>query len=73
MCCRYYMESSPELKSFVNRAMRSPLLETMVTKLGQPLKTEGEVRPTDIAPVVAPSSKTQTPTVYPMIRGLTNP
>ncbi len=73
MCRRYYMESSPELKPFVDRAMRSPLRETMITKLGRPLKTEGEIRPTDIAPVIAPSAKEKTPTVYPMLWGFTNP
>lgn len=73
MCCRYYMESSPELKPFVDRAMQSSLRETMITKLGRPLKVEGEIRPTDIAPVVAPSPKAQTPTVYPMVWGFTNP
>lgn len=73
MCCRYYMESSPELKPFVDKAMRSPLRETMITKLGKPIKTEGEVRPTDIAPVVAPSAKSKTPTVFPMVWGFTNP
>lgn len=67
------MESSPELKPFVDRAMRSPLRETMITKLGRPLKTEGEIRPTDIAPVIAPSAKEKTPTVYPMLWGFTNP
>ena len=67
------MESSPELKPFVDRAMQSSLRETMITKLGRPLKVEGEIRPTDIAPVVAPSSKAQTPTVYPMVWGFTNP
>ena len=73
MCTRYYMEMSPELKPFVDRAMRSPLRESMVEKLGKPLKTEGEIRPSDIAPVVAPSGKTQQPTVYPMFWGFTNP
>ena len=67
------MECSPELKPFVDRAMRSPLRETMIAKLGRPLKTEGEIRPTDIAPVVAPSAKEKTPTVYPMLWGFTNP
>ena len=73
MCCRYYMESSPELKPFVDQAMRSSLRETMITKLGRPLKTEGEIRPTDIAPVVAPRSKEQIPAVFPMVWGFTNP
>ncbi len=73
MCCRYFMELSPELRPFVDRAMRSPLREAMVTRLGRPMKTEGEVRPTDIAPVVAPSAKAHAPAVYPMVWGFANP
>ncbi len=67
------MEMSPELKPFVDRAMRSPLLEGMTASLGKPLKTMGEIRPTDIVPVVAPAAKTQAPAVYPMFWGFTNP
>ena len=67
------MESSPELKPFVDRALHSPLRETMIAKLGRPLKTEGEIKPTDIVPVVAPSAKDQMPMVYPMVWGFTNP
>jgi hypothetical protein len=44
----------------------------MVAKMGRPLKTEGEVRPTDIAPVIAPNNN-HAPTVYPMVWGFTNP
>jgi putative SOS response-associated peptidase YedK len=44
----------------------------MVAKLGRPLKTEGEVCPTDIAPVIAPDNN-HSPTVFPMIWGFTNP
>lgn len=73
MCCRYYMESSPELKPFVDRAMQSSLREKLITKLGRPLKTEGEVKPTDIAPVIAPAKSNQSPTVFPMVWGFTNP
>ena len=73
MCTRYYMEMSPELKPIVDQAMHSRLVEVMVDKLGKTLKTEGEIRPADIAPVVAPNRKTQQPTVYPMLWGFTNP
>ena len=72
MCTRYYMELSPELRPYIDRAIHSPLKDRMVAKLGRPLKTEGEVRPTDIAPVVAPDNSHR-PTVYPMIWGFTNP
>ncbi len=53
--------------------MGSPLRVTMAAKLGRSLKTEGEVRPTDMAPVVAPGAKTHAPAVYPMVWGFTNP
>lgn len=72
MCTRYYMECSPELRPFVDRAMQSSLRESIVTKLGKPMKTEGEIRPTDIAPVIAPARSRQ-PTVFPMVWGFTNP
>ena len=72
MCTRYYMELSPELRPYIDRAQASPLTARMVAKMGRPLKTEGEVRPTDIAPVIAPNND-HTPTVYPMIWGFTNP
>jgi putative SOS response-associated peptidase YedK len=67
------MENSPELKPYVDRAKASSLLKTIVPKLGRPMKTEGEIRPTDIAPVIAPSRKSQSPAVFPMAWGFTNP
>ena len=54
MCTRYYMELSPELKPYIDRATTSPLKDRMVSNLARPLKTEGEIRPTDMAPVIAP-------------------
>ena len=72
MCTRYYMELSPELRPYIDRAFHSPLKDRMVAKLGRPFKTEGEVCPTDIAPVIAPDNN-HSPTVFPMIWGFTNP
>ena len=72
MCTRYYMELSPELRPYIDRAFHSSLKDRMVAKLGRPFKTEGEVCPTDIAPVIAPDQK-QHPTVFPMVWGFTNP
>lgn len=72
MCTRYYMELSPELKPYVDRALRSPLQDRMIAELGRPLKTEGEIRPTDIAPVIAPDHSHHL-AVFPMIWGFTNP
>ena len=73
MCCRYYMETSPELRPYIEAANRSSLKDRLVSKLARPLVTEGEVRPTDLVPVVAPSSKSQEPTVFPMMWGFTIP
>ena len=72
MCTRYYMELSPELRPYIDRAFHSSLKDRMVAKLGRPFKTEGEVCPTDIAPVIAPDNN-HSPTVYPMIWGFKNP
>ena len=73
MCTRYYMESSPELRPYVEKAKESSLTMKLVTRLGRPLKEAGDVHPTDIAPVIAPSSKKHSPTVFPMVWGFTNP
>ena len=70
MCCRYYMEESPELRPYVEAAKRSSLLEKMVAKLARPLIASGEVRPTNIVPVIAPSRKKEL-AVYPMLWGFT--
>lgn len=72
MYTRYYMELSPELRPYIDQAQSAPLTARMVARLARPLKTEGEVRPTDIAPVIAPDSS-HSPTVYPMVWGFTNP
>lgn len=69
MCCRYYMEMSPELKPYVDEAKRSPLSSKMINILGKPLKTEGEIFPTDMVPVIA-TSKSRRQTVFPMVWGL---
>ena len=68
MCCRYYMEMSPELKPYVDEAKRSPLSPKMIGLLGKPLKTEGEIFPTDMVPVIA-TSRSRHQTVFPMVWG----
>lgn len=45
MCCRYYMEMSPELRPIIEEANRSALKERTVDKLGRPLITEGDSPP----------------------------
>ena len=68
MCSRYYIEMSPELRPVIEAARRSSLGEKMVHDLGRPVITEGEIKPTDIVPVIASSSR-QEPSVFPMIWG----
>lgn len=73
MCTRFYMELSPELRPYVELARHSPLLSALVPRLGRALKTQGEVRPTDMVPVIAPARANHKPTVFPMVWGFTNP
>ena len=72
MCCRYSLRSSPELRPIVEAAERSPLTERFTTHLNRPLVTEGEVRPTNLVPVIAPS-KTGARSVFPMVWGFSLP
>ena len=66
------MEESPELRPFVEAVNHSPLKDKMVSKLARPIKTTGEIRPTDMVPVVAPNAKGEA-VVFPMIWGFSNP
>ena len=68
MCTRYYMEMSPELRPIVEKAKASSLAFRMVDRLGKPLKTSGEIFPTDMVPVIA-SSRSGARTVFPMVWG----
>jgi putative SOS response-associated peptidase YedK len=72
MCCRYGLRSSPDLRPIVEAAERSPLTERFTTQLNRPLVTEGEVRPTNLVPVIAPS-KTGERSVFPMVWGFSLP
>ena len=62
------MELSPELRPYIEAANRSGLREKMVTKIGRAMITEGEVRPGDIAPVIATGQKGN-PAAFPMVFG----
>ena len=62
------MEMSPELRPFVEEAKRRGLAEKMIDILGKPLKTEGEIRPTDMIPIIA-TSKSRHQAVFPMVWG----
>ena len=66
------MELSPELRPIIEGAKNSALADRMVSHLGRPVKTEGEIRPTDIAPVIATTARGNTG-FFPMIWGFTSP
>ena len=70
MCTRYFVELSPELRPIIEAARRTPLANKMINNLGRPVAKEGEIRPTDIAAVIAPNSKGEQ-AVFPMIWGFT--
>lgn len=58
MCTRYALEKDlPELKDIFEIAKRSPLTSKFIDTHARPLITDGEVRPTDIVPVIAPNAK----------------
>ena len=66
ICCRYYIESADStLAQIGDAAMNTPLLDRFLVKVPKPLKTDGEIRPDDIVPVIA-SSKKGNKMCYPM-------
>ena len=68
MCTRYYVELSPELRPYVERAKHSRLKTRMVSSLGKEFRENGEIRPTDMVTVIAPSA-TGGKTAFPMVWG----
>ena len=73
MCTRYYIEStSIELSELFQNVKNTKLADTFIRRVGRPIITAGEVRPTDIVPVIAPNSA-KTRTVFPMQWGFKNP
>ena len=53
MCCRYYIGETVDMEMIVAEMMKSPLVSEWQKKYA--VVSEGEVRPTDIAPVIATS------------------
>ena len=73
MCTRFYIEKeNAELQDIIEAAERSVLTERFLLKLAKPLTKAGEVRPTDLVPVIAPNQKGQR-TVFPMKWGFSLP
>ena len=73
MCTRYYMDdASEEMAEYIMKARKTKLTESFMRKAARPIVSGGEVRPTDIAPVIAPNSERK-PAVFPMQWGFRNP
>ena len=70
MCCRYFLELSPELRPIVEEMNRSPLVRRFQEHMA--VHSSGEIRPTDVAPVIA-SSRSGRRAVFPMKWGFTVP
>ncbi|MGI6056902.1 MAG: SOS response-associated peptidase [Bilifractor sp.] len=68
MCTRFFIEPSEEIDAYTEAAGSTALLHKMTDTLAREFKTSGEIRPTDIAAVIAPSSSEEK-TVYPMVWG----
>lgn len=72
MCTRYALEKDlPELKEIADEVLQSLLTQRFVATHARPIVTSGEVRPTDIVPVIAPNAK-GLKTVFPMQWGFLN-
>ena len=68
MCCRYWTDESPELREIVEAMNRSPLMERW--RGDAKIATFGEVRPTDVVPVIA-TNRAGMKAVFPMKWGFT--
>ena len=68
MCCRYWTDQSPQLREIVEEMNRSPLTEKW--RWTAEVKTFGEIRPGDVAAVIAPDKQGRKK-VYPMKWGYT--
>ena len=71
MCCRYYIDDkADEFAEYFEQAAASPLKDKMVARLARPLKTAGEISPTDMVPVLARDKKGSI-RAFPMVWGYT--
>ena len=72
MCCRYYYADHDEkLRAIAAEAGKSPLAYKFMLA-ATPLMTSGEIRPTNVVPVIAPGKDGQR-AVFPMRWGFTIP
>ncbi len=72
MCCRYYVDESPELRPIIEEANRAPLAERIAAQTGKRLKMSGEIRPADPAAALA-TGRSGRAGVFPMLWGFSSP
>ncbi len=73
MCTRFYIEKeNAELEDIIEAAKRSSLTKRFLVELSKPLMTAGEIRPTDVVPVIAPNRSGKR-AVFPMKWGFSIP
>ncbi|MBR1743856.1 MAG: SOS response-associated peptidase [Lachnospiraceae bacterium] len=65
-------DASTELSEIIEAVKQSALVDKFINKFAKPITTSGEVRPTDIVPVLAPDKKGDQ-AVFPMHWGFHNP
>ena len=58
MCTRFFIDNSMiEFKELFELARKSAVADRFLNHYAKPVKTDGEIRPTDVCPVIAPDSK----------------
>jgi len=65
MCTRFYADSDKEMKPLITAAQKASFAWQMMISLSRPLSMSGEIRPSDIAAVIAPA-KNGKRAVFPM-------
>ena len=71
MCTRFYIEKeNATLADIAQAATRSSLTRQFLVKIAKPMLTSGEIRPTDLVPVIAPNRNGEK-AVFPMKWGFT--
>ena len=72
MCTRFYVEpDTEEIREIIAEVQRSQLSQKFI-KAGNAILTSGEIRPTNVVPVIAPNRNGKT-TAYPMKWGFQIP
>lgn len=70
MCTRFHVEPH-QYHAIITRAQHPQLAGDIMVKFGKPLTMSGEIRPTDVAAVLAPN-KDGKPAVFPMLWGFSH-